>query len=148
MLKCDEYIRNCTYTYICIPLLCAHILQRGKIDIVYCWSRDYCSCHDQHVWSWTHDHTHVNPIITYQGIIQINDHNANDNQRSQSNQPLLFLPTWWHMNIAIYNLRSPVLLFIPWTMNIERVGIKVPDQLSTLVFRLDIILWYCNMAVD
>ena len=34
-----------------------------------CCNRHYFSSHDQHVWSWTHDHTPANPTISHPGMI-------------------------------------------------------------------------------
>ena len=40
-----------------------------KREIFCCFNKHYFSSHDQHVWSWTHDHTPANLTISYPGMI-------------------------------------------------------------------------------
>ena len=49
---------------------CNIINYTKKNNIFYCFDRHHFSSHDQHVWSWTHDHTLENLTISYSGMIQ------------------------------------------------------------------------------
>ena len=56
--KCIKRYRNATLS-----------ITPRKSKTFCCCHRHYFSSHDQHVWSWTHDHTPANPTISHPGMI-------------------------------------------------------------------------------
>ena len=104
-----------------------------KNKVFYCFNRHYFSSHDQHVWSWTHDHTPANLMISYPGMIWMIECSKCANLLSNimgKNSIYTKLVPIFEYRVKIHQWNEPLLVPFPLLLDIPISA----NLLSTSVF--------------